>query len=155
MAHIELPLKDHSEGKHITLLHFPRDLNSEEAAVIVEGMAALGAFYGDYMYDMSYGEKVFFGPAYNRVPAATVELGTNALTDFRERLLQGIRSKLPRVPISQDYGTKWEPHVTNPPFDIMQWSPIHYHRELRLVIGEVVIPVPFADAGEEPNPRIG
>lgn len=146
MSHIELPLKDRSEGLHITLVHFPRNLNAEDGAAIIEGMEALGKIYGEYMYDMFYGEKIFVGPPRNKIVAATVELGTNALLDFRSRLVNGIRSKMPHVLISEDYGPEWLPHVTKPPFDMTPWEPIHYHRELRLIQGPHIIPVPFVDS---------
>lgn len=149
MPHIELPLKDSNEGRHITLVHFPYILNTEQGAGIVEGMEALGAIYGEYMYDMFYGEKVYFGPTWNKVLVGTVELGTNALLDLRKRLVDGIRARFPEVAISEDYGPEWHPHVTNPPYDMTPWRPIHYHRRLTLVQDPHRIDVPFPDPAPE------
>lgn len=147
MTHIELPLKDKYEGLHITLVHFSRQLNAEEGAIAIEGMEALVAIYGPHMYDMFSGEKMYFGPPRNQVLGVTVEFGTNAVPDLRERLARGLASR--GLPISQDYGPGWQAHVTNPPYDVTPWKPIHYKRELVLVQKPHRVPVLIPD----PNPE--
>lgn len=147
MTHIELPLKDKYEGLHITLVHFSRHLNAEEGAMAIEGMEALVAIYGPYMYDMFSGEKMYFGPPYRQVLGVTVEFGTNAVPDLRKRLVDGLAGR--GLPISQDYGPEWQAHVTNPPYDVLPWHPIHYKRELVLVQKPHRVPVLIPD----PNPE--
>lgn len=147
MTHIQLPLKDANEGAHITLVHFSRHLNDEEGAIAVEGMEALVEVYGPHMYDMFYGEKMYFGPPWAKVLGCTVEFGTNAVPDLRQRLFAGLKGR--GLPVSEDYGPGWEAHVTKFPYDVTPWRPIHYHRELRLIQGPHVIPVPIPD----PNPE--
>jgi len=134
MTHIEIPLQD---GKHLTVVHFPRHLSGEEGATVLRGLEKFAK--RGIEFEFFWGDQAFVGPRKN-VPARLVEDGNGVFTEVRKQLIAGLDAF--HIPYSNDY-SGYLMHVTNATPGVIPWKLVPHRPMFVLSQKPHRIEVPF------------